>query len=47
MAEWDFRLVNSLNMYLLGMFNMLGPVVGAGDTTMSKNLGLVERKTNK
>lgn len=38
MAEWDFRLVNSFNMYLLRMFSMLDPVVGAGDVTMNKKL---------
>lgn len=30
MAEWDFRFINSFNMYLLRMFNMVGPVVGTG-----------------
>lgn len=38
MAEWDFRLVNSFNMYLLRMFSMVGPVAGARDTTMDKEL---------
>lgn len=47
MAEWDFRLLNSFNMYLLRTFNMLDPVVGAGDATMNKKLGLMGRKTSK
>lgn len=38
MAEWDFRLVNSFNMYLLRMFSMVGPVAGARDTTVDKEL---------
>lgn len=38
MAEWDFRLVNSFNVYLLRMFSMFGPVVGTGDITMNKKL---------
>lgn len=38
MAEWDFRLVNSFNIYLLRMFSMLGLVVGAGDATVNKKL---------
>lgn len=32
MAEWDFRLVSSFNLfYLLGIFSIVGPEVGAGD----------------
>lgn len=39
MAEWDFRLVNSFNMfYLLRIFNIVGPVIGAGAITMNKDL---------
>ena len=38
MTEWDFRLVNSFNVfYLLVMFSIVGLVVGAGET-MNKEL---------
>lgn len=38
MAEWDFSLVNSFNIYLLRMFSMSGLVVGAGNATVNKKL---------
>lgn len=39
MAEWDFRPVNSFNMfYFWGIFSIVGPVVGAGDISMNKDL---------
>lgn len=39
MTEWDFRLINLFNIfYLLVMFSIVGLVIGAGDTTMNKEL---------
>lgn len=46
MAEWDLRLVNSFNMYLLRIFSMVGHVVGTKDTPMNKELWSSE-KTDK
>lgn len=47
MAEWDFRFVNSFNMfYLLGIFNIVGPVVGARDISVNKDLWS-SRETDK
>lgn len=48
MAEWDFRFVNSFNMfYLLGIFSIVGPVVGARGISGNRAYGLVGRQTNK
>lgn len=47
MAEWDFRFVNSFNMfYLLGIFSIVGPVVGARGISGNKGLWS-SRETDK